>query len=149
MCTGARSIGAMSTGAGGTVAMRTGAMSTGAMSTGAMSTGAGSTVAMCTGVCTTIRARMPLARALPPMLSPLLPSPDWTTSAACARLSASFVAPLQNQKNNHWGTHGDPKFFREVIIGGVGVATIGVGQYTFRTTALGCVCECGTIAKPK
>ena len=56
---------------------------------------------------------------------------------------------IAKPKNNyHWGTHGGPKFFRKDIIGGVGVATIGVEQYTFRTTALGCVCGCGIIVKP-
>ena len=47
------------------------------------------------------------------------------------------------------GTQGGASVFKKDIFGGGGVATIGVEQYTFRTTALGCVCGCGTIVKPQ
>jgi hypothetical protein len=36
-----------------------------------------------------------------------------------------------------------------MIIGRVGVATIGVKQHTFRATVFVCVCGCGTIANQK
>ena len=55
------------------------------------------------------------------------------------------VTPFENQKKTIiWDTHWQSKFPGKLLLG-VGVATVGVKQHTFRTTVMGCVGGCDPI----
>ena len=51
------------------------------------------------------------------------------------------------ERKHHW-EHAWRTNFEKLVIGEIGVATIGVEQHTFGASVLGCVCRCGTIGKP-